>query len=75
MDKEDRIRVCYLNCCLKWVEYVPMNNKTIRQRFGIVEKNKAQASRIIKQTLDAGLIKAYDLDSGVRNMRYIPFWS
>ena len=74
MDKADRIRACYLHCCLKWVKREAMNNSTVRERFGIEEQNKAQASRIIKQTIEAGLIKPYDADSGARSMRYIPFW-
>ena len=74
MDKADRIRACYLHCCLKWVQREAMNNTTIRERFGIEEQNKAQASRIIKQAVEAGLIKPYDADSGARSMRYVPFW-
>ena len=74
MDKEDRVRACYLHCCLKWVEREPMNNSSVRIRFGIEEQNKAQASRIITLTIDSGLIKPYDADAGVRNRRYIPFW-
>ncbi|MDD1625940.1 MAG: putative DNA binding domain-containing protein [Methylococcaceae bacterium] len=74
MDNEDRIRACYLHCCLKWVERKPMNNASVRERFGIEEQNKALASRIIKQTIDSKLIKPYDADAGVRNRRYIPSW-
>ena len=73
MDKEDRIRACYLHCCLKRVGREPMNNSSIRKRFGIEEQNKAQASRIIKETKEAGLIKPYDADAGVRNMKLCSF--
>lgn len=75
MDKDDRIRACYLHCCLKWVERKPMNNASVRERFGIENQNKASASRIIAQTIDSGLIKPHDADAGVRNRRYIPSWS
>jgi len=74
MDKADRIRACYLHCCLKLVKREPMSNTTVRKRFGIEEQNKAQASRIIKQTIEAELIRPYDADSGARSMRYVPFW-
>jgi predicted HTH transcriptional regulator len=74
MDKEDRIRACYLHCCLKWVEREPMNNASVRERFGIENHNKALASRIIALTVASGLIKPYDTDAGVRNRRYIPSW-
>jgi len=75
MDKEDRIRACYLHCCLKYVCREPMNNTSLRERFGIEEQNKANASRIIRQTVEAGLIKLYDSDAGVRAMRYVPCWA
>jgi len=75
MDKEDRIRACYLHCCLKYVCREPMNNTSLRERFGIEEQNKANASRIIRQTVEARLIKLYDSDAGVRAMRYIPYWA
>ena len=75
MDKEARLRACYLHCCLKYVSDEPMNNASIRKRFGIEEQNKANASRILSQTLEAGLIKLYDSEAGVRAKRYIPIWA
>jgi hypothetical protein len=75
MGKEDRARACYLHCCLKYVNRQPMNNASIRERFGIEEQNKANASRIIKQTIDADMIKPFDSDAVVRAMRYIPWWA
>jgi predicted HTH transcriptional regulator len=75
MDKEDRVRACYLHCCLRYVNREHMNNTTVRERFGIEEQNKAMASRVIKQALDSGLIRLYDADVGVRSKRYVPFWA
>lgn len=75
MDKEERIRACYLHCCLYYVNREHMNNSSLRGRFGIVQKNQAQISRVIKETINAGLIKPYDPDAGTRAMRYIPSWA
>ena len=76
MDKNDRIRACYQHACLCWVSNKQMNNATLRKRFGISEKNYAIASRIIGETIDAGLIKPYDPESTSRKYaRYIPFWA
>jgi predicted HTH transcriptional regulator len=75
MDKEERIRACYLHCCLRYVNREHMNNTSLRERFGIEEHNKANASRVIKQTVDSGLIRLYDTDVGVRSKRYLPFWA
>lgn len=75
MDKEDRIRACYLHCCLRYVNREPTNNSSLRERFGIEQKNQAQVSRVIKDALAAGLIRAYDPGAGTKAMRYIPWWA
>ena len=52
-----------------------MTNQTLRERFKIEEANTAIASKIIKDTLEAKLIKDDDPDSRSRKYaKYIPFW-
>src|SRR5437879_3427524 len=63
MEKADRIRACYLHTCLKYVQRDTMTNSTLRERFGIDEKNSATASRIIAETIEAGFIRPYDKDA------------
>jgi ATP-dependent DNA helicase RecG len=75
MDKEDRIRACYQHCCLKYVNREPMNNTSLRERLGVDVKNSAMVSRIIKQAVEAEIIRPYDPDAGTKAMRYIPFWA
>ncbi len=76
MKKRDKIRSCYLHSCLKYVNSEPMTNQTIRERFNIQEVNAAITSRIIRDTVDAKLIKLEDSDSSSRKFtRYIPFWA
>lgn len=75
MDKADRIRACYLHACLRYVQRDNMSNTTLRQRFGINEKNSAVASRLIREALQAGLIVAVDPDAGRKYMKYVPWWA
>ena len=75
MDTEDRIRACYQHCCLKYVNREPMNNTSLRERFNIDESNSAMASRVIKQTVDAGLIRLYDPKANRKSYRYVPYWA
>jgi len=75
MDKEDRIRACYLHACLKWVMRDYLTNPSLRERFGIKERNKATVSRYIRETIDAGMIKPYDENASRKMMKYVPFWA
>jgi len=75
MDAEEKVRACYLHCCLKYVNREPMNNASVRERFAIEEQNKSQASHIIKATIQSGFIRAYDPTVGVRSLHYVPCWS
>lgn len=75
MDKEEKIRACYMHAVLKYLSRQPMNNTTLRERFGIEPKNSAMISRIIKQALEAKAVKPYDESAGSKAMRYVPWWA
>lgn len=75
MDSEDRIRACYQHCCLKYVNREQMNNASLRERLGLNEANSAMASRVIKQTVETGLIRLYDAKANRKTYRYVPFWA
>jgi len=75
MDKTDRIRASYLHACLRYVQRDYMSNTTLRERFGIDEKNSSMVSRIIKDAIDAGLIRCHDETVGSRARKYLPWWA
>jgi len=75
MDKADRVRACYLHACLKYVSREFLTNASLRERFGVEEKNKAAVSRYIREAVDAGVIKPFDEDAARKLMKYVPFWA
>jgi len=75
MDKRERIQACYLHAALKYVQHDYLTNPSIRQRFAIEEQNMAAASRIIRETLDAGMIRLFDKDAAPKMRKYIPYWA
>ncbi len=74
MDKDDRVRACYLHACLKYVTKEYMTNTSLRERFGIEPQNSADASRIIKYAQQANLIHIYDSKLSRKYAKYVPFW-
>ena len=75
MDRADRVRACYLHACLRYVTRQPMTNASVRERFGIAEKNSATASRLIREAVVTGVILPYDPHAAPKLMRYVPVWA
>ena len=73
--KEDRIRTCYMQACLAYVNYEAINNTDIRNLFGLTSKESYKASRIIKDTIDAQLVRPIDEATAPRYMKYVPYWA
>ncbi len=76
MEREERVRACYQHCCLRYVMGERMSNQSLRERFKLAEDKAETASRIIRDCIDAGLIKLDNPESGSkRYARYLPFWA
>lgn len=72
MDRQERIRACYQHACLWYVTGNQMTNSTLRSRLKLEKDSYQTASRIIRDTIDEGLIR---LAGGSRkDARYVPFW-
>jgi len=76
IDKEDRIRACYQHAALRYISNDYMTNASLRERFAIADENYSIASRIIAETIDAGLVKRLDPESkSKKHAKYIPYWA
>ena len=73
LEKTEKIMACYQHACLKYASREKMTNLSFRKRFNIEDKNSAIASRIIQDTLSAGLIKLANEDKNSRKFAsYLP---
>ena len=76
MGREDKVRACYQHACLLYVCREFMTNATLRKRLGIDDQNYPIASRIIGDTMKAGLIRLHDPETrSNRSRRYVPYWA
>ncbi len=71
LSKTDKVRATYQHCCLRFINNEPMTNASLRERFGLNKNSYPVISRIIKETIQAGLIKESDENSRL----YIPYWA
>ena len=75
MDKEERVRACYLHAGLMYLQGSFLTNASIRERFGISFPNRATASRLIRDALGSGLIVPRDRNAAPSQMKYLPWWA
>ena len=75
MSQEERIRACFQHACLKYEQGNPMSNGSLRERFGLSERQYPQVSNVIRDTIEAGRIKPLNADQANRNARYIPYFA
>lgn len=76
MTKQEKIQACYQHACLKYEDNEKINNQSLRERFELSKNEASVVSRIISDTVDAGLIKAADIETASRKyMTYIPFYA
>ncbi len=73
MTQKERVRACCQHAALKSVSGQRMKNSTLCERFGISPQNAAQASAVIRQALEAGLIRPADPKHP--RAGYVPSWA
>ncbi|MDR0231582.1 MAG: putative DNA binding domain-containing protein [Dysgonamonadaceae bacterium] len=75
MSRKEKMDACYQHCCLRYLQNEKMTNQSLRERLEIDEKNYPIASTIIRNAMNAGLIKDEDPENKSKKYsRYIPFW-
>jgi len=74
MNREDKIRACYQHCCLLYVTGEKMTNETLRKRLDIEDRNYPTASKIIADTVNAGLIHLDENSKSRKFAQYVPNW-
>jgi len=75
MTQTEKIQACYQHACLLYEEGLELNNASLRKRLELDNKQSSVASRIISDTVNAGLIKVANED--IRSKKYatyIPYY-
>lgn len=76
MDRNERVRVCYWHCVLRYVSGQKMTNASLRERFSLPESRSETVSRIIADTLHENRIKSDDpTRTSKKYASYIPYWA
>ncbi|MBN8567221.1 MAG: putative DNA binding domain-containing protein [Flavobacteriales bacterium] len=76
MSSQERIEACYQHSVIQYFGNEGMTNASLRQRFGMHDKQASQISRLIKEATESGKIKPKDPTSDSKKFPvYIPYWA
>lgn len=76
MSNEERIEACYQHSIIEYYGNGGFNNTSLRKRFGMHDKQAAQISKLIKDAIEVGKIKAKDPESESKKFSlYVPYWA
>jgi predicted HTH transcriptional regulator len=76
MGDKERIDACYQHAVIQYYGNSPMNNASLRKRFGMHDKQASQISRLITAATKIGKIKPKDPDSDSKKFTtYLPYWA
>ena len=75
MSDRERVNAIYYHASRLYLENSFMTNKSVRERFGLTNKQSAMASKVIALAVKSKAVKPYDDTVGNKFMQYIPFWA
>lgn len=73
MSPAEKVRACYQHATLRYLAGQKMTNATLRERFGLSATNAAAVSRIIREALEAEVIRF--ADPSAPKSGYVPLWA
>lgn len=76
MTQAERLAACYQHAVLRHRSNSVMTNTSLRERLRLTERQRKNATNLIRDAIAAGLIKPADPDStSLRFSEYIPAWA
>lgn len=76
MTNDERIEACYQHSIIEYYGNGGFSNASLRKRFGMHDKQAAQISLLIKDTMDAVKIKPKDTENVSKKFSlYVPYWA
>ncbi|KFI51596.1 putative DNA binding domain-containing protein [Bifidobacterium amazonense] len=71
----ERMQACYWHACVQYANGDFLTNASLRMRFGLPATSSSQISRLISESIEAGLIRLADADAANKKRQYLPAWA
>jgi len=75
LGSHEKKKACYQHACLLYANSREMSNASLRERFGLPDTQAAPISRLIRDSVNAKLIKPSDKGNDPSKKSYIPEWA
>lgn len=75
MSADERVRGAYQHATIRFINNLGgLTNGSLRVRFGVPERNASQISKLLRQAMEAGLIRQSD-NFSAKSGYYLPYWA
>ena len=76
MSQRERLQACFQHAALRHLSSDVLTNKSLRERLKMPEKQRSLVSILIKEAVEAGLIKRADPENtSSKFAEYVPYWA
>ncbi len=74
MSKEHKVRSCYMHCVSRYLSRNNMDNASLRERFKLSPDKASNVTRVIKWTMEVGLVVDASVTESRKYKTYVPYW-
>jgi len=75
LTREEKVRACYQHACVRHLNGESLTNSSLRERFGLKTTMASAVSKIIREAVNAGLVKVLDPETAPKHVSYVPYWA
>lgn len=77
ISRRERLSTIYYHAVVKYLstQRAPINNRSVRARFGLGDQDTTTVSRLLRGALEGGWIREDEGSGAGRSQSYLPFWA
>ncbi|PII82305.1 hypothetical protein BMH32_08315 [Leucobacter sp. OLJS4] len=72
--KDEALNALFFHALVQNAKKKRVTNASVKERFGLPDKDGGKTSKLLGSAVAAGLIKIYDEDAGFKSRSYVPYF-
>lgn len=73
--REELLDAIFFHALVQDAKKSRVTNASVKKRFGFPEKDGGKTSKLLRQAVDDGYLKIYDIEAGPKSRSYVPYFA